>query len=378
VLLAWELGLGLGHLSRLLRLGEALRREGWEVVLAAQQPASLAQRFLDAGIMVLPAPNVPLNRHLKSPTSFADILAVTSFRDPDLLLSHVLCWEQLLGLIKPDVIVGDFSPILALTVYGRIPFVAVGTGFAVLPGDQREFPLIRQGRSREAQMTANVAEVQTRRGLTVPPTLSALVAGDESVVATLQQLDVYGRLRPGKASGPIADTPTQMEPAAAPRVFVYLDGDLPVVNVMLGAVARLRLPARAYLRGAGAIAPRPGVEILRKPAGLDAMLRDNTLIIHHGGCGTAEQCLLAGRAQLLLPRYDEQVMTARQLERLGVGLVPPLDHVLAEEDALRLVADGATSAARHDKAQQRAAEANARRPWTSIERVAEACARLAA
>lgn len=375
VLLAWELGVGHGHLTRLLALGRHLIGEGWRPVAAVAQPIVMAGRFRAAGIPVLPAPSVPLLRHTHPPASYADLLAITSYRDADMLAAHVQCWEDVIDLVRPAAIVGDYAPVLALAAHGRVPFVAVGTGFTVPPNTMPRFPNLRPGASGEDRVIATVEEVQRRRGAPAPPSLPRLVAGDDAVVATLPELDLYARLRPVKATGPIGATPEQLPPAPAPAIFAYLEGSLPGIGRVLDALAATALTVTAYLRG-GAPPPRPGIAFLTRPADMNEMLGRVSLLVHHGGCSTAEQGLLAGRPQFLLPRYDEQELTARQLERLGIGALP-----VRGESAVALaqrMAAIAVSAEWRQRAQDRAATAQAQRPWTSAERVAEACRRLAA
>ncbi len=47
------------------------------------------------------------------------------------------------------------------------------------------------------------------------------------------------------------------------------------------------------------------------------------LIIYHGSMLTAEETLLAGRPQVVVPLYLEHLLTARALEGLGVGMAVP-------------------------------------------------------
>jgi UDP:flavonoid glycosyltransferase YjiC (YdhE family) len=262
-----------------------------------------------------------------------------------------------------------------VAAYGRVPFIAVGTGFTVPPGSQPRFPNIRPGASAEDRLFQNVAEVQRRRVAPMPPSLPKMVGGDASVVATLPELDVYGQLREAPATGPIGETPPQMPPARAPSIFAYLDAGFPGSPRVLEALAASGMKATAYVRG-GAVPAVAGVEQLKSPAVMTEALRDNTLIVHHGGCGTAEQCLLAGRPQFLVPRYDEQQLTARQLQRLGVGVLPEGVNNLAQ--VASKIAEAAVSSRLRDRSQELAAAANARLPWTSSERVEEACLTLAA
>src|SRR5262245_33018916 len=61
------------------------------------------------------------------------------------------------------------------------------------------------------------------------------------------------------------------------------------------------------------------VRIHGKPADLAQVLPNTSLLIHHGGLGTAYAGLLAGVPQLVLPFNLEHSITAAGLEQFGVA-----------------------------------------------------------
>jgi rhamnosyltransferase subunit B len=64
--------------------------------------------------------------------SYADILAGSGFGSVETLLPVVAAWQVLLDLLRPDLIVADYSPILCLAAYGSVPVVAIGDGLSCL------------------------------------------------------------------------------------------------------------------------------------------------------------------------------------------------------------------------------------------------------
>jgi rhamnosyltransferase subunit B len=85
----------------------------------------------------------------------------------------------------------------------------------------------------------------------------------------------------------------------------------------------LKLPSGVYVSGMAAqtLAKHCGqnVRIHRRPADLAQVLPNTSLLIHHGGLGTAYAGLLAGVPQLVLPFNLEHSITAAGLEHFGVA-----------------------------------------------------------
>jgi UDP:flavonoid glycosyltransferase YjiC (YdhE family) len=82
------------------------------------------------------------------------------------------------------------------------------------------------------------------------------------------------------------------------------------------------------------------------------VLARSRAIIHTGGHGTTAAALHAGIPQVLLPQGFDQVVHARRLEELGVGVVVPWKErsLDALTDALHRVAGAAMRAHARDLA----------------------------
>ena len=329
VLLAWELGAGFGHARRLLSLAHELKQRGFQPVVAARELQKFTTEYHDARIPLVQAPmfqwQAPKNEVFKA-RSYADLLAACAYqRDLIFVASHRRMGE-FLRLLKPSLIIADYSPILALAAYGRVPFLAIGSGFVLPPRELPRFPeLRREGTlmAPEGELFANALEVQRRRNLPRPTSLPALVAGDAQVVCTFPEIDVYAKHRTFAASGPLGKTPPPLDPAHGKGVFAYLAADYPFTVKLLQALADTRVPITAFVRDvpealAGSLS-RSGIRLYRTPPQLPTALREVSLVVHHGGIGTSEICLALGRPQLLLFRHLEQHCNATMLENLGVA-----------------------------------------------------------
>ena len=185
---------------------------------------------------------------------------------------------------------------------------------------------------------AHACEVQRRRGIRVLPTsLPRLIAGDASVVCTFPELDVYGRHRQVPATGPLAHHLTPVSPPAKPTLFAYLAADFPKTRKLLQAVLDSGIPVAAYVRDApdnlkDALRAR-GLTLHDAPPPPQIAFAEATLIVHHGGIGTTEACLMLGRPQLLLTRHFEQGLNGSLTRSLGVADTLKSEFTLAQATA---------------------------------------------
>jgi hypothetical protein len=185
---------------------------------------------------------------------------------------------------------------------------------------------------------AHACEVQRRRGIRCLPTsLPGLIAGDASIVCTFPELDIYGRHRQVPATGPLSHHFTPVSPPTKPALFAYLAADFPKTRKLLQAVLDSDIPAAAYVRDAPDdlkdALRRRGLTIHDEPPPPQIAFAEATLIIHHGGIGTTEACLMLGRPQLLLPRHFEQGLNGSLTRSLGVADTLKSEFTLAQATA---------------------------------------------
>src|ERR1019366_6104785 len=145
ILMAWELGEGLGHVQPLLRVALALAEQGHRPVFALCNVVESWPLFQKHPFAVLQAPYWNYRpRHGESPflaSSFADVLAVRGWETADTLHPLVEAWQQLVDHVQPRLIVTDFAPTLGLAAYQALPVVQVGGWFALPPVHAPTFPL---------------------------------------------------------------------------------------------------------------------------------------------------------------------------------------------------------------------------------------------
>jgi rhamnosyltransferase subunit B len=386
VLLGWELGAGLGHARRLLYVARNLQRRGWSAIVAARQPRALADEYRAAGIPLVQAPisefHRPKNYSFEA-RGYADIMAACGYQRVDTLLATVAGWDGLIDVTRPRVIVADYSPMLALAACGRIPLIVIGSGFAVPPAQLARLPLLRPNGTAmldEDAMLGNAAEVQRRRGRAAPATVPELVGGQAQVVCTFSELDVYSEQRLTPATGPVTNGLQPLSPPKHKAIFAYLESECRFIGDLLLLLLGSRLSLEVFIRNCSErqrqVLRNAGVTVHEKPPALAQVLSRASVIMHHGGIGTAETCLALGRAQVVAPLHLEQMANAKKLLQLGAAGCVLQERTASENrDALAGIIASDMAALR---AAEIATSIAARQPSSSLERIADMCERLAA
>jgi UDP:flavonoid glycosyltransferase YjiC (YdhE family) len=366
ILLAWELGGGLGHLMRLRPLAAALLAAGHRVVLLARHQSAkevfseLADRH--GSLRIGPAPVLKAKRVSKpdpatTPT-LADVLAAQGFDDAKALFAAAERWHLVLDRLRPDLVISDFSPTLNLVARGRAPRVVVGTGFTV-PPDVRPLPPALPwldeappaSTRNETRVFGAFARIATANGLPAIERLAQLFRGDATFVCTLAELDPYRRHRETAVHfpynvGSVAGGPPWPERRER-NVFLYLPGNHPHLATVLDALRAQGVHGSAYVPKlpASLVGAFGDLRLCERAPPLSEVLPKVRLVVHQGGLGTATAALMAGTPQLVLPRYLEQHVTGYCLFKLGAGVnftaTKPLDPAAFGNALARLLSDPA-------------------------------------
>lgn len=331
VLLAWELGEGFGHAQRLLALAQLLRNDGWAPVVAARDPQALAEQYTAAGIAVIQAPahrNGFAGPEPFRARTFADMMGVCGYSELPRLEHMVRTWDAVLDEHRPDLVIADYSPLLSLAAFGRVPLVAIGDGFVTPPAmADGSFPAMGKVAPpvwEPAVLLENARQVQKRRGLRLPDSLPQIMSGAGQITSVPRELDIYAHVRRTPAAGYWEPAPPPLNASAPPRFFAYLRLDKALARRLLDTLIALRLPGECFVHGAPpplvAALEGAGIVVHRQPPPLRDVLARHSLLIHHGGIGTLTEGLTAGRPQLLLPRHLEQDLNTQRALAIGAGI----------------------------------------------------------
>src|SRR5690348_5499512 len=145
VLMAWELGGGIGHLMNLRPIGKALVERGHRVIAALREIGGARKAFEGTGITFISAPQANFLRKIYDPMrSMAHVLGNSGFGDEGILATLLESWNAIFDIVKPEVVIADHAPNALLALYSRegnsreIARVNVGLGFFCPPAG---FPL---------------------------------------------------------------------------------------------------------------------------------------------------------------------------------------------------------------------------------------------
>lgn len=185
----------------------------------------------------------------------------------------------------------------------------------------------------------------------LPPvsTLGELSVGDLTLVVGTPETDPLPASAGVTYIGPIL---WQQPGASLPRWIADLDADKPLVWVYSGnpryAVAGDALDSAVVIRASIAALADEDVQVVLTtghhplPKGASplpanvrhepyvpglAMAERSDLLIHHGGYGSCQTGLYAGKPAVIIPTFSERESNARRIAALGAGAIVPVEQV---------------------------------------------------
>lgn len=337
ILLAWELGGGLGHVTVLRPVAQALRRRGHQVLVAARDLCAAEKVFRGSGIPVIQAPfkQGPAVRPFIPQRSYAHLLHHAGFESKDELSALVGAWSALFDLIRPDVTLFDHSPTALLASRGRrMRRALIGTGFCAPPAgdalpDMR--PWLPPQRQRlvddEARTLATANSVLQDIGRPSLDRLSDIYGqADENLLTSYPELDHFGSRDGVRYWGTFQACPG-IKPVwpkgTGKRIYAYLKRTKTVAD-SIRALGECGHPTIIFAPGLGdGIRSRfafPNLHVSSEPLEMHALASESDLAVLNGTHGATAEFLMAGKPILQLPIYLEQRLVAQRTVDLGAGL----------------------------------------------------------
>ncbi|MFZ6646148.1 glycosyltransferase [Undibacterium sp. TJN25] len=337
IVIAWELGSGLGHILRLVPLVERFIQQDCEVVLVLRDLTHAHLFSQKPGCVVLPAPFLSSSAPRYAHETYADLLIESGFRDWESLYGLVRGWQSLYALLNPDLILMDYAPsaLLAARICG-VKTAWFGSGF-FYPPPADSLPSFRHwldnvksdaAFQRERQVLAvvnKVLEMSQREHLSCLPDLFQV---DHNFLCTWPELDCYERPDGTEYWGEcFARERGAEEPWPDGRsegIFCYVKAEQASAEPMLQALQTSCIPTLVYISNVPKVwVQRYSTKYLRfceQPVNLSASLKTALLVVCPAGEGTIAATLLAGKPLLLLPFHAEQFGNAAKVEKIGAGI----------------------------------------------------------
>src|SRR5262245_25666890 len=128
-----------------LTVGKALMERGHTVAYVVGDPVTLvyhAGSWTPNELCQAPVPRAVPGLVMKRPNmdGFADLMAITGFDDKATLLALASLWDRQLQTLKPDAIIGFYTPVLWLVGPAHAPTYALGSGLTLPPVLGTSFP----------------------------------------------------------------------------------------------------------------------------------------------------------------------------------------------------------------------------------------------
>lgn len=266
-------------------------------------------------------------RHDSGPVAtLADIMARLGLADTDAVAAMVRGWEQWLAVLRPDLVIAEFAPMLTLAAQGRCPSLAIGTGFSMPPADMVSFPSLNglPPAEDEAALLDGVNRAMRRLGRATLPTLPALFAATSALASSFVEFDPYADWRSSPLGPPTCHRAQRIGDGQGDEIFLYDSLPAPRPNHFWQALVDCGLPVRIYapalVAADRAILARAGLLVEPAPVSFDDIARRSRLIITHGGLGLCCSALLSAVPMLVFPTDLEKRIHADALVAMGLGV----------------------------------------------------------
>jgi len=346
IVLAWEHGRNLGHISRLLAISKSVESLGCVPIWVIPPAYFQVEAVREAGCEVHAAPamkSVVAGERGRT-ESFADILLSMGFGDSAGLGHWVQDWIALFEKLKPDCVLLDYAPAAQLATYFlRIKAVQITNGFDAPPADCPVFESSVRGpyiERRNLQKIERInASFQQIKGLSVnclPPSLSEYFGHPFRVFDCVAETDPYPQRKDGFYIGPLSMPKTvggekkaAIWPMSDPvedklKLFAYLRA-IPDPQLLLDAMCNCNANALCVWpdipESLLSMHRKNNVRIVREPVDITDALGQSHAVVNYGSTTTVCQALLMGRPQWMIPGDMEKRLAAQSVANHGAGIV---------------------------------------------------------
>ncbi len=349
ILFTWELGRGTGHIAPYLNLINQLEKSNHSIYFAAREIDSASRLFASTQVTWLQAPLAVSHRTVqKSRFSYVEVLQGLGYERQEELSSLIRAWLNLFSLIDPDLIIFDYSPTAILASRGyssktqsKPKTLRMGTGFhsppltSPIPGFKSMLGMAQNQTDlhvNEAKLLSLINKALNANAIPEINRVADMQQTQAYILRTFRELDHYQSRENASYSG-IFKSPRGKPPEwpnyPGPKIFLYTK-PFPALHEFLLSLRNRYYPTLVYGDGLGKqLMEECGSETLKfseLPLDMDAIGDTADIAICNANHGTSSELLLKGLPILMLPRNAEQHLVAQNIQKLGAGLVAPLDN----------------------------------------------------
>jgi hypothetical protein len=257
---------------------------------------------------------------------FADTMAISGFDDKATLMVLTSLWDRQLKALKPDAVLGFYTPVLLLVAPAHAPAFALGSGLMLPPVLGTSFPRLSPDSTPLADediMLANANAVLVRYGQPELAALSEILDRCTAILYGVPAFDPYLQIRRTLSAGLLGEAPSPMVPPVNQNLAMFLDVYCPNIEQIVLAIGNLNdVSVNICVSGATTgmrryLEEQPHVTVWRDYASLLAEAATASALVHHGVQDVAQRAISLGRPQLIIPWTHEQEITTATLSWMG-------------------------------------------------------------
>jgi UDP:flavonoid glycosyltransferase YjiC (YdhE family) len=338
LLLAWELGAGLGHMATLASLTQYLTDNGHHVAYALRDVSTAKYFHQPNQYFVYQAPVLGIREpNTAAAYDCADMLLIRGYEDTHYLKSGVEKWQAIFTDYQPDAVICDHAPSARLAAYiTGIPSYATGNGFSIPPLTvplqslhQIEDPDLERLSKNEERLNNCINRLLTQYGLPKTARAVELFYGGLTFIRTFKELDHYPQRENTNFYGMPYDQIEGVDAVwpnySAKKVFVYLYSSDPVLPRILSVLHQLGIDTLFYTKTdeipLNFTINSKHIKFSSSPLNISDISDKCDLIVCRGGSNTVAAGLLQGIPLLTFPAHIEQQMTCQSIARQNLGVM---------------------------------------------------------
>ncbi len=341
VLIVWELGGNLGHLSRLHLIASALADQKINVTFAVRNYTHAAPWLAARGWSCLQAPQLNASQwDSTTPVGHADWYVCEGFDQPAQVQTWLASWAALLEQQPCDALLLDFAPAAVYAAhYLQLPYVVSSVGFCVPPYFHQavcfrpwDAQAVQRAQAAHVHLPAMFGALRKLLGPQAAVDLEALYPPHAVQLSTFQEIDHFADRKAGTSyagvlwNATLDLKQTHWHPSHTPskKVFCYLNGSVEHTQPMMDALKKHACEVIAVVpqwpKDKVAAYTTKHFQVYTQPVNVQTLLPDADAVVTHGGVGLVGQSLCAGVPLLLLAQHAEQALLARRVAQHSFGL----------------------------------------------------------
>jgi UDP-N-acetylglucosamine:LPS N-acetylglucosamine transferase len=335
LLLAWELGAGLGHMTSLASFTAYFTSQQCEVAYALRDVDTAKSFHKENEHKIYQAPVLGIRRANRGAAyDCADMLLIRDYEDLSYLKNAIDKWLDIFAEFQPDAIVTDHAPSARLAAHvAGIKSHAIGNGFSIPPITlplqtlqvipQPDVNLISDNEKR-----LNNCINKLLREYQLPEIKRAveIFYGGSTFIRAFKELDHYSLRDDSTFYGVPLDEMNGIEPIwpnySKKKAFVYFYPDDPILPRLLSVLHKLKIDTLFYANIDEELLPftinSKHIEFSSKPFDISDIAGKCDLVICRG-TNTVARSLLQGIPLLTFPTHIEQQINSLRLVQQQLG-----------------------------------------------------------